>query len=61
MNTDIVVIGAGGMGSAAAYHLAKAGRTPLLLSNLRSAIYAAVATVAAALPATPIQMSMKRA
>ncbi|MEZ4681700.1 MAG: FAD-dependent oxidoreductase [Caldilineaceae bacterium] len=33
MNTDIVVIGAGGMGSAAAYHLAKAGRTPLLLEQ----------------------------
>ena len=30
---DIVVIGAGGMGSAAAYHLAKDGRAPLLLEQ----------------------------
>ncbi len=30
---EIVIIGAGGMGSAAAYHLAKAGRAPLLLEQ----------------------------
>ena len=32
-HTDIVIIGAGGMGSAAAYHLAKAGHAPLLLEQ----------------------------
>lgn len=30
---EIVIIGAGGMGSAAAYHLAKEGRAPLLLEQ----------------------------
>ncbi|MCB0128904.1 MAG: FAD-dependent oxidoreductase, partial [Caldilineaceae bacterium] len=30
---NIVIIGAGGMGTAAAYHLAKAGHAPLLLEQ----------------------------
>jgi len=33
VTAEIVVIGAGGMGSAAAYHLAKDGRAPLLLEQ----------------------------
>lgn len=32
-DVDFVIIGAGGMGSAAAYHLAKAGHAPLLLEQ----------------------------
>ena len=33
LNTDVIVIGAGAMGSAAAYHLAKAGQRVLLLEQ----------------------------